>query len=577
MSEVSASDLSVFYQLLHDENICNYEVSSDGASTTCSDAELEIQDSEPDEFDAVECEEDVDAKNYTVSGRTWKYIPPYNNNITEFQSSLQNYTLLLTSKSENVQTIDECFRLFIDERIIDSIVLYTNKKANESMPPSKKWKPVDSIEIDAFLGILLLAGRFRESRERKRDLWRKNEAFSRPFYAATMSRDRFVDILKYIRFDDSATREERKANDKLAPLRDVTSMFTANCRDSYAASSVGSINEQLVGFRGRCPFKVYMPNKSGNCGIKIRTLCDARTFYCCNMDIYLGKSGNISENQQGHHVVKQLTDFWRNSNRTITTDNFFTDISLAEELLENKIFLVGTVRKTRPDLPKILTQTRDRQQFSSQFLFTHNLTLVSYVPKPRKCVVLLSSLHHELNISKPEQNYQPDIINFYNSTKGSVDVFDKLVKEYSCRRSTRRWPLLLFMHYVDIAAYNAFVIWVTKYPTWECNNTLKTKRKIFLEELAKKLVTNNIERRAIQFENREITFHKYIVNAIEATGRKIVKTIPISEPRKRSRCYICIGNDNKYSSVCDNCQVHICNLHSIHKRTILCSRCSDLE
>ncbi|XP_015429448.1 PREDICTED: piggyBac transposable element-derived protein 3-like [Dufourea novaeangliae] len=263
MSELAASDLSIFYQLLNDEDICHYEVSSDGASTSCSDAELEIQESEPDEFDALECEEDADAKNYTVSGRTWRYIPPYNESITDFQNSLQDHTLFLTRKSENVQTIDECFHLFINQEIIDNIVLYTNKKADESMPMSKKWRPVDRIEIDAFLGVLLLAGRFKESCERKRDLWRKNEAFSRPFYAATMSRDRFVDIFKYIRFDDSTTRDTRKANDKLAPLRNITNIFTTNCRESYDASNVGSVDEQLVEFRGRCPFKVYMPDKPG--------------------------------------------------------------------------------------------------------------------------------------------------------------------------------------------------------------------------------------------------------------------------------------------------------------------------
>ena len=41
-----------------------------------------------------------------------------------------------------------------------------------------------------------------------------------------MSRNRFTDILRYIRFDDSVTREERKVKNKLTPLREVTNIFS---------------------------------------------------------------------------------------------------------------------------------------------------------------------------------------------------------------------------------------------------------------------------------------------------------------------------------------------------------------
>ena len=134
-------------------------------------------------------------------------------------------------------------------------------------------------------GLLLIIGRFRESRESKKDLWKVNEGLSRHFYAAIMSHNRFADILRYIRFDDSATREERKVKDKLAPLREVRNIFSQNCKDCYDATEVGCVDEQLVTFHGRCSFK-YMPSKPGKYGIKIWTLCDSKTYYCCNIDIY---------------------------------------------------------------------------------------------------------------------------------------------------------------------------------------------------------------------------------------------------------------------------------------------------
>lgn len=302
MSTSETNEQYLFYRFTEDNH--NWEESSNGGSASNSDFEPEIQDYESDEVDIPESIEDSVPRNQIECGRNWQYIPPINTNAPVPNLSREPS---LTNKSELVETMEDCFHLFINEEIMHTIIFYTNKKAEANMPPHKKWKPVDCIEIDAFFGLLLLTGRFRESHESKHDLWEVNEAFSRRFYAATMSRDRFIDILRYMRFDDTVTRAERKSNDKLAPLRTVTDIFVQNCKDSYHATSAGCIAEQLVTFRGRCSFKVCMPSKPGKYGLKIWTLCDSKTFYCCNMEVYLGKHGNVPEKQQGQRVVKQLT------------------------------------------------------------------------------------------------------------------------------------------------------------------------------------------------------------------------------------------------------------------------------
>lgn len=571
---------SVFSELVDHEEDYNDEVSSDGGSTTSySDTEPELQDFESDVFSGLDSDEDdTDDKNQIISGRIWGYIP---RKVDVEQMQNVSRTGTLTRRSENIMSIEESFHLFINYEIIDIIVMHTNRKATDaySKEPQKQWKPVDHVEINAFLGLLLIIGRFRESDETKDYLWTKNTAFSRQVYAAVMSCDRFKDISKFIRFDDITTRADRKVIDKLAPLRDVTNIFAANCREAYSATNAGTVDEQLVTFRGRCPFKVYMPDKLGKYGIKLWTLCDAQTFYCCNFDVHLGKIGNIPKRDQGQYVVRHLTNFWNHSLRTITTDNVFTDITLAEDLLRNQIFLVGTVRKHKRDLPKSMVNTRSRQRFSCDCLYTTNLTLVSYIPKPRKCIVLLSSssYHHEHSVSGPEDNYKPEIISYYNYTKDSVNKFSKLLREYSCRRSTRRWPLSLFLNYVDMAAYNAFVIWVTKNPSWESHMSMKKRREIFLEKLGNELYARNIERRATDFENRNLIVPRHVVNAIESTGRKLKRKEMTLEYRKRSRCYICVGNDNKYSTRCDACLQFICSAHSKIEKHATCVHCTLVE
>ena len=57
------------------------------------------------------------------------------------------------------------------------------------------------------------------------------------------------------------------------------------------------------------------------------------------------------------------------------------------------------------------------------FGFQEDITCVSYVPKKGKTVVLMSSMHHDDKIDESTgELMKPDIISFYNSTKGGVVV-----------------------------------------------------------------------------------------------------------------------------------------------------------
>jgi len=66
------------------------------------------------------------------------------------------------------------------------------------------------------------------------------------------------------------------------------------------------IDETLVGFRGRCPFRVYIPSKPDQYGLKIRSVCDVSSNYLYNLQAYLGKENESPEQQQGARVVSDL-------------------------------------------------------------------------------------------------------------------------------------------------------------------------------------------------------------------------------------------------------------------------------
>ena len=126
------------------------------------------------------------------------------------------------------------------------------------------------------------------------------------------------------------------------------------------------------------------------------------------------------------------------------THSFFTSYSLAKELLSNDLTLLGTIRKHRREIPDYLKNTRSLAEYPSRFVFQHDdaITLVAYIPRRLRSVLLLSSSHTSPDIDESGEKRKPQMINDYNKSKGGVDTFDENVEEYTCRRKTARWPLM---------------------------------------------------------------------------------------------------------------------------------------
>jgi len=144
--------------------------------------------------------------------------------------------------------------------------------------------------------------------------------------------------------------------------------------------------------------------------------------------------------------------------RGVTTDNFFTSCELANFLLSKTLTVVGTLSKNKPEIPTLFLSGKQRNVHSSIFGFTNDLTLVSYVPARKKTLILLSSQHHDDTCMGEEKDHKPEIIMHYNATKSGADILDKLVREYTYRRSTRSWHLKLFLIFIDVACVNSLVL-----------------------------------------------------------------------------------------------------------------------
>jgi len=85
---------------------------------------------------------------------------------------------------------------------------------------------------------------------------------------------------------------------------------------------------------------------------------------------------------------------------------------------------------------------------------------VSFVPKRKKAVILVSSMHDSGVMD--EATKKPEIILDYNMTKGGMDTCDKMCALYSVLHVTRRWRLAVFYILMNIAGVNSWVIYTVR-------------------------------------------------------------------------------------------------------------------
>lgn len=463
-------------------------------------------------------------------------------------------------EGSNVKTPTEAWKLFFPDNCVDKIVEFTNiwiNKNKDNYSRQRDAKATDRAEIHAVIGLLYAAGLMKSSHTNLEDLW-ATDGFGVDYFGATMSIKRFKFLLRAIRFDDITTRKQRRALDKLAPIRTVFEEFVQRCKDYYSLSAYVTVDEMLEAYRGRCPFRQYMPKKPAKYGIKMFALCDAKTFYTSNLEVYCGvqPAGPNRRSNSVKDVVLRMIAPISGSGRHLTLDNWFSSVPLANELLYNhRITVVCTLKKNKPEIPPCFIDKKIRNECTSLFAYQPDLTLLSYVPKKNKVVLLLSSLHHTDAIDEETgEKQKPVILTCYNKYKGGVDTVDHMKGAYSVSRKTNRWPLTLFFSLLNIASINSFVILRSNVQE-EIGN-----RRQFIKSVVKELCKEQLNKRAsmpmiptrIRYKVRELT------------GQPVRQVVELAENEPRSgRCFLCGRVKNRKTQTrCSQCHYFICREHT---------------
>lgn len=474
----------------------------------------------------------------------------------------------------------ECFKLFVDDFVFEKIVENTNSFIEHAKQKSYINNtcayPTDIEEIEAFFGLQILFGSMKTSRTQIKHLWNSN-GIGWDVCMCSMSYHRFSFLMTVIHFDDYRTRNNRKKADKFCHIREIFDHIVANFQKYYTLSEGVTIDEQLLPFRGRCSFKQYIPSKPACYGIKTFAMVDSLTFYTFNLETYLGKqpTADFEVSNKSKDVVLRLVQPIRDSGRNVTADNWFTSLDLVEELEKLKLSYVGTIRKNKPELPLEFKANRLREVNSSVFGFTKTkqngiVTLVSYVPKKNKSVTLVSTLHDDNAIDPDSPAKKPEIITFYNEDKCGVDLVDQMCANFTCQRTTNRWPLVVFYNLVNISCINGFIIYkknqsITGYTRFD-----------FLQNLGRALVRRQMVKRIgirqVRYQIRKRCAELTGTQFDEEQGQSVSWEKDIEESAQAT-CKICKSNGRKKNTRnrCSKCKEMSCPEHFFK----ICDTCAD--
>jgi hypothetical protein len=152
--------------------------------------------------------------------------------------------------------------LYLPEEILRTVLRHTNRKVRDIQDQAGNhlfyMGQFSYDEFSACISILLRSGSDRDNFTSLDEMWTVTDG--KPFYRAVISKSRFKFFLRTIRFDNYRTREERKLFDRLAAVSDVWNMFVNNLRRFYIPGDTLTVDEQLLGYRGKVPGRTYMPS-----------------------------------------------------------------------------------------------------------------------------------------------------------------------------------------------------------------------------------------------------------------------------------------------------------------------------
>ncbi|XP_030627655.1 piggyBac transposable element-derived protein 4 [Chanos chanos] len=372
----------------------------------------------------------------------------------------------------------DIFRLFFSKDVLQDLCRNTNKYAARRTAEGmlRQWTDVNADEMLRFLSVIIYLGLVRPSAAR--DMWRRDRLHSHPFPTSVMAGYRYEAISAYLHMSDPAgdavnnQLRGQPGYDRLFCLKPLMEQILTACRTHYHPHQNLAIDERMVATKARIGMKRYMKDKPTKWGFKLFVLADSSSGYTCDFNICQGKAKSPSGNGLSFDAVVNLLHVpYLGTGYTVYVDNFYTSSQLFRHLHGIGFGACGTIRQTRIGFPRTTNNDLPKNADRGDLRWIRDGPLLFVKWRDTRDVTLCSTVHKAFSgqsvqrrIKNPDGTWSiqkvpvPEPVMEYNKFMGGVDLSDALIKYFSVTQKSRRWYVKLFLHFIDIAVVNSFII-----------------------------------------------------------------------------------------------------------------------
>uniref|UniRef100_A0A8C5WCR5 PiggyBac transposable element-derived protein 4 n=1 Tax=Leptobrachium leishanense TaxID=445787 RepID=A0A8C5WCR5_9ANUR len=449
------------------------------------------------------------------------------------------------------------FQLFIDDGFLESIVQQTNlyakqyfKGLKEELRPHsrrRQWTETNLKEMRKFWGLTLQMGIVQKPSISS--YWTTECTQTTPIFPATMKRDRYQLLIKFLHFNNNefALPRDHKEYDRLFKLRPILDHLLERFQEYYTPGQNLSIDESLLLFKGRIGFKQYVPSKRAVYGIKVYKLCESSSGYTYRFRVYTGKDSLLtlpdcpSSLSSSDKIARDLLHPLFNKGYHVYTDNFFTSVSLFRFLYSKGTGACGMIHANSVGFANFMVKKQKRGETTA--LRREELLAVKFTHK--RDVHMLTTIHDESTIkvqarAKDPSVRKPSCLLDYNLHMGGGDRTDQMIETYDAIRKSYVWYKKLVVHLVQLSMVNAYILY----------QATQEKRITFL-----KFQESVIERLICPAENAPVV--EEVEELVRLKGNHFADFLPPTEKRARpcKRCRVCTrkGQRKETRYYCPDC------------------------
>lgn len=447
--------------------------------------------------------------------------------------------------SENL-SVHSVIDLFLTNELIDFLISCTNARATnffnenpqlENHINSILWIPLDRIEMRKFIGYLFNMALNKKPTVSK--YWSTCSEYDSPWFRSHgLSRNRFLTILKFLRFADCRNLVD---GDRLCRIRPFVNLVKNTFKNVYIPDRNVCVDESLIKYKGNLNFRQYIKSKRARFGVKVFFLCESEG-YMYDFSIYSGRRDYVIPNadnlSSSESIVAYLCSDILNLGYSVYTDNWFSSTRLLLWLLERSTMLTGTIRANR-GLPNFIVNAHLQR---GQTSFARNVSLLAYKFRDKRDVYFITSQYTATveevfrNRGQQEFFYRPSVNSIYSCMARGVDINDQLISPYDCTRKNYYWFKKIGTHFIQRCLINAYHI---------CN---KYDINITIEQI----ISN-----AVRYYTHDPVVHRHLHEGRHVhVSRIIPQTNTQAHPRRRCRTCTAHGIRRDTHFECATCTDH---------------------